>query len=378
MINILYTLIFSFFIYFNLNTSITQNNNSKISLKENLIIKSNDIGLINGIQIDSKGQIYISDGMSQCIHLYSSDGKFLRKIGRKGKGPGEYQYIWGIQITKGDTLVVYDGVQYRLTLYAPGKFDSPIKTITLPSLENKPNIPGTIGNSYSGYSGLWIPFNSSNIYLIVYNQNYSINNVTQKHYSELYKLDNKGKFIQENPLIKIEGAERLVITSGGKFMVLDMPIAKNPVIRINKDGIIYYATTDKFNITAVDLNGKKKNEINYKVDRIFITDKLWQSELNKTENLTLKDVKNSKTKVPEYLPVFDDFTIDDNNNLWVAVNQKDYKSYKYYIFNEQGKLLNTIAIPNKTVIKEIKKGFAYGIRTDNWGIQSIVRYKIVK
>ena len=376
MFSAFYKLYFLYLIFFNAEITFTQQNNLKIILKEDFVINSDDIGKINEIQIDSKGQIYISDGINTCIHLFSSKGKFLRKIGKKGEGPGEYQYIWGIQITKGDSLIVYDGVQYRITIYAPGKFDNPIKTVKLPIIENKPEIPGVIGNSYSGSSGLRVPLNSNGVFFIIYNTPYSQNDEKQKHYSKLYKVDNKGKLVKKEPVIKIPDVERFKISSGSGFMVSTMPFGRIPVIKFSNDGIIYYAETDDFKITSVDMNGKKKNEITYKIDRNFITDKLWQSELKKYSHLTLKDVKKSKMPLPEYLPIFEDFTVDDHNNIWVAVNEKEYKSYKYYVFNNQGKLNNTVSIPNKTVVKIINKNFAYGIRTDDWGIQSIVRYKI--
>lgn len=376
MINTIYKLFLSLLIFFIVEAIFPQQNNSKISLKEDLVINSDDIGKVNDIQIDSQGQIYVSDGINQCIHLFSPKGKFLRKIGRKGKAPGEFHYIWGIQITKGDTLIVYDGVQYRITIYAPEKFDNPIKTVKLPIIEKKPEIPGVIGNSFSGLSGLWVPLNNNGVFFIIYTTPNSQNDEKQKHYARLYKVDRQGKLIKKEPVIKIPDVERLKISSGSGFMVTTMPFGRIPVIKFSNDGIIYYAETDDFKITSVDMNGKKKNEINYKIDRNFITDKLWQSELKKYSHLTLEDLKRSKTPLPEYFPIFVDFTIDEKGNIWVAVNQKDYKSFKYYVFNRQGKLIDTVLVPNKTVIKIINKNFAYGIRTDDWGIQSVVRYKV--
>ncbi|MFA3782619.1 6-bladed beta-propeller [Melioribacteraceae bacterium 4301-Me] len=373
-----YKLFFICLIFFNSDACFNSGNNSEIILKEDLIINSSDIGKVNEIQIDGTGQIYISDGINQCIHLYSSKGKFIRKIGRKGEAPGEFQYIWGIKITRGDTLVVYDGILYRITIYAPGKFDSPIKTIRIPAIENEPDRPGVIGNLYSGISGLWLPQNNSKEFLIIYNVPYSLNDLTQKqkHYSKLYLIDNKGRLIKKKPILTLQDVERLQISSGSGFMVSDMPFGRKPVICLNKNGIIYYAETNDLKITAIDLYGKKKNEISYKIDKIFIRDKLWQDELEENYNLTLKDIRKSKMPLPEYLPVFDDFTIDDDNNIWVAVNEKDYRSYKYYVFDNQGKLISIVPILNKTVIKVVNKSFAYGINTDNRGIQSVIRYKV--
>ncbi|GIK22460.1 MAG: hypothetical protein BroJett005_18740 [Ignavibacteriota bacterium] len=278
MISIFYKIYFLYLIFFNAEIIFTQQNNFKISLKEDLVINSEYIGIVNDIQIDSKGQIFICGGINTCIHLFSPKGKILRKIGKKGEAPGEYRYIWGIQITKGDSLIVYDGVQYRITIYASGKFDNPIKTIKLPAIEDKPERPGVIGNTYSGSTGLWVPINSNRIFFIIYNSPYSQNDEKQKHNSKLYKIDNRGKLIKKEPVIEIPDVERLKISSGGSFMVTTMPFGRIPVIKFSYDGIIYYAETDDFKITGIDLNGKKKNEISYKLDRNFITDKLWQNE----------------------------------------------------------------------------------------------------
>ena len=376
MISIFYRLFLLFLTFFCSGVVFPQNVKTNILLKEELVINDDAIGKINGIQTDSKNQVYVSDGINQCIHLFSSNGKYLRKIGRQGKAPGEYQYIWGIQITNGDTLVVYDGVQYRLTIYSPGKFNSPLKTLKLPTLDNQTDRPGVIGNSYSGMSGLWLPQNNCRLFLIIYNSPYSSNDLKQKHYSKLYLVDYKGKFTKKEPVLKIQDVERLRISSGGNFMVSEMPFGRRPVISLSKEGNIYYAETDNFNIKSVNLDGKRKSELNYKTDKIFITDKLWESELNNYSSLTHKDLSKSGTAIPEYLPFIENITNDQNGNLWVASNQADYKSYKYYIFNKQGKLLNTIQVPDKTVIRIIDKYYAYGIRTDEWGLQSVVKYKI--
>lgn len=362
-------------------TCMSEQSNLKISLKKDLVINSDNIGNINEVQVDGKGQIFINDGLNQCIHLYSSKGNFIRKIGRRGEAPGEYQYIWGIKITKGDSLVVYDGILYRLTIYAPGNFDSPVKIIKIPHAGNKAECPGVVGNVYCGSSGLWLPKNNCKEFLIIYSTPYSSNDITQKqkYYSYLYRISGKGELLQKKPVLTIEDVERLVVTSGkGRFMVSSMPFGRIPVIRLNMYGIIYYAETNNFSITAIDLEGKKKNEIRYKTDRNFITNKLWQNELKNYAGLGLKDIEKSKMPVPKHLPIFDDFTIDDEDNIWVAVNEKNYRSYKYHVFNKKGKLISMIPIHDKTVIKIINKGFAYGIKTDDLGIQSIVKYKVEK
>jgi hypothetical protein len=51
------------------------------------------------------------------IFLYDAQGRILRTIGRRGEGPGEFQYLRHIDVGVGDTIYVVDGAR-RLVVYA--------------------------------------------------------------------------------------------------------------------------------------------------------------------------------------------------------------------------------------------------------------------
>ena len=74
------------------------------------------------LEIGSEGEIYVLQWGEQTIHVFDRAGKFLRVIGRRGEGPGEFfslaQLGW-----KGDTLWVQDPLANRVSLFHPsGKF----------------------------------------------------------------------------------------------------------------------------------------------------------------------------------------------------------------------------------------------------------------
>ena len=53
------------------------------------------------------------------IKFFSSDGEWIRTLGRKGSGPGEYQLAYFVRVLPGDSLGVYDFLQNRFTVYSP-------------------------------------------------------------------------------------------------------------------------------------------------------------------------------------------------------------------------------------------------------------------
>lgn len=76
------------------------------------------------------GSIWVADGKFPfgpfMVRQFDASGKFLRNIGRKGDGPGEWQYPFALaQMPDGRVILRDDQAGKPLTLYKPdGKFDT--------------------------------------------------------------------------------------------------------------------------------------------------------------------------------------------------------------------------------------------------------------
>lgn len=64
------------------------------------------------------GSIFVLDDQGPRLRLYSSDGTYLRDVGRIGEGPGEYQQIVGIGMTPADELAVFDVALARISFFS--------------------------------------------------------------------------------------------------------------------------------------------------------------------------------------------------------------------------------------------------------------------
>ena len=56
-----------------------------------------ELGWVSGVAVDAARHIYVADPASTRIRVYSADGTFIRDIGRKGQGPGEFSALHGEQ-----------------------------------------------------------------------------------------------------------------------------------------------------------------------------------------------------------------------------------------------------------------------------------------
>ncbi len=71
----------------------------------------------------SDGRIVVADFGSGELRFFGADGRFLRSVGRKGEGPREFREFNRVVLLPGDTLVVYDRANLRITRVGPeGEF----------------------------------------------------------------------------------------------------------------------------------------------------------------------------------------------------------------------------------------------------------------
>lgn len=74
------------------------------------------LGRIEDIGVDDQGRIFAADVMGAHVLVYDPAGRFIRRIGRSGRGPGEFREPMRLLLRE-DTLLVWDPVAWRITRF---------------------------------------------------------------------------------------------------------------------------------------------------------------------------------------------------------------------------------------------------------------------
>ena len=85
---------------------------SEINLEEH---ESDYIGIIHKIIVE-ENRIFLLDKSRKQVLVFSLDGKFARAIGRSGEGPGEFRYLYTMDV-KGNLIACFDQGNLRITLF---------------------------------------------------------------------------------------------------------------------------------------------------------------------------------------------------------------------------------------------------------------------
>lgn len=73
-------------------------------------------GRIGTVIGTANGGLLVHDDQAPAVRLFDAQGAFVRTLGGKGGGPGEYEHINGITRLPDDRLVLWDAAGNRLNL----------------------------------------------------------------------------------------------------------------------------------------------------------------------------------------------------------------------------------------------------------------------
>jgi hypothetical protein len=77
------------------------------------------IGAIDDIAIAANGTFYVLDRSVPAVRVYDAAGKFVKNVGGRGSGPGEYRAAAAVAIAKNGNLVLWDPGNARVNVYTP-------------------------------------------------------------------------------------------------------------------------------------------------------------------------------------------------------------------------------------------------------------------
>ena len=61
-----------------------------------------------GIAVNKKGEMVVTDNRVHCVYVFDKDGNCVRKIGSRGKNPGEFQYPDGVSYLNDNEVLIAD------------------------------------------------------------------------------------------------------------------------------------------------------------------------------------------------------------------------------------------------------------------------------
>jgi len=334
-----------------------------LELEEDLVIgggeefdENYNFRRISSMEVDDEGNILVLDYSDCRIQKYDKEGKYLRTIGRKGEGPGEFQRPFR-------SYLAPDGKLYVNELRKLHVFN-----------ENQEYIRSIILES---------PLRSFGVTKEGNIMGYTSTRSEEEMTIDIALIDPEGKRTKTIANYPDQGVmiQRGNITIGttppyspGLFFC---PVDENSGI---------YGFSAEYKLFQTDASGEvihriekeERRQPTSKDEESEYIKKLWDRQREVGGKISEGDIRKLHT-FAEYKPYFTNIIMDDEGNLFLpkpksVLHPEDFTYYDF--FNKQGYYFYKIKISDITP-RVIKKGYIYTYGSDpDTGYYEIERYKI--
>jgi len=339
----------------------------KFELEEDLSIGNEDdenylFYGVGDIQVDKDGNIYVLDSRNHRLQVFDKNGNYLRTIGKKGQGPGEFNVPTHLQLDdETGNIFVTDRSRTIVIFEKEGKY-----------IDKDIHLAEYLDDFYLDSDRcIWGKFSLPGMDI----------------YRFIKKVTHTGKV--EKTFIEIPyNMNRIIISrtrkgntgfTGGYFF--DHGYEDDLFISKIDNHTFIYGHSKKYELVAVDKSG----------NTLFIIRKDESAkEITKNEKDRIKNrikgnirkqghfVPEISIKFPDYMPYFFSITSDNKGRIYIRKNPVSRESninHEYDVFNKEGLYLYKTNLNYYPEV--IKNGYIYTrIVSEETGGEQIKRYKI--
>ncbi|MEZ4422137.1 MAG: 6-bladed beta-propeller [Gemmatimonadota bacterium] len=323
----------------------------------------------------SDGRVVVGDQGTRQLKLFSPDGRFLQSVGRDGEGPGEFRSVFGLWVTAGDTLVVWDIALARLT-----RFDAAGRHIASRALPGDPTPPVLLGLLPDGSPVGTFP--AEDAFESAMTRPPGTRIQTQ---DALARFDGAGR---APSTIASRPGDVLEVTRFEGAPAIGSPrFSPQPTWALH-DARIFYTPAASFEVQMLDGNGAlqwitRRPEGDLRItDEMIAAYKAWAIRLEEANPDRFRGTRARMEDAvfPERKPSVGTLLVDARGNVWARPVDMPFDSLAdWSVFSPEGRWITDVTVPGMPwTILEIGDAHLLARTTDALDVPYIVRVPLRK
>ena len=319
----------------------------------------------------SDGRIVVANGGSSELLFFGPDGKWVKSVGRRGGGPGEFQDLGWLDVGFGDTLWTYDWGLRRLSVFtAEGVFVRPVALLSGGEVSS----PRPLGMLRDGR-------------LIALSQNavtLESRPGAGRDTVPIFALD----FLRgvADSLGRFPDHEYMIHTGKGSVSAGNLPFGKDLHVLV-QGSRVYVGTSDGPELLVLGTDGRVERVMRWTAAPVPVTPAdieayteaisqefgPGQEERRERHLLRLKE-----TPFPKWKPAYADLLAGPEGSIWVRGYTEPDRSAPtdFEVFDSTGRWLGGVRMPSGFDPARITAGAVIGIWRDENDIPHIRVYRL--
>lgn len=324
---------------------------------------------ITGVHRTGDGGIVVANAGTSEIRFYDAEGRFLRAVGRRGEGPGEYRSIGRLDVVR-DSLFVSDYGNVRISvLTLDGAFVRSVNMLALGL-----TIPRTVGLFSDGSILLWVDAVEDLEFKAGVNHAF-----TRYHLIDPTgaSVDSVGRFYS--------GEHYVEFRDGGGYSSWGMPFGRWASAVTHED-TFYYTDGASISVTQYSSRGVPFRILRHPTDPSPVTgddaDRVIEGYLSQFDENVQRRLRRaySKMPLPAAMPAVSALLVGSEGDLWVRQYRSgfEYSAWCWWIFSPTGRLLGSMCLPDGFTPHQIGSDFVLGVSVDDLGTERVLLYGLVR
>jgi hypothetical protein len=372
----------------------------RLTLKRDLVIGAVEAAPelefqnIGAIAVHNDGTLYIADGGSRTIRVFDRNGKFIRKWGRRGNGPGEFSFVSAL-LLHGDTVFTIDRQLQRVTTFT--REGAVLATWrTGPRNLNQANPLAPVP------TGWWIHASTTPPELLKDPKAGEVRQLTAR-FGISPKLDIGPDSLRT--IVSYESQRWIGYLAEGRMAQANPLFEPVPDNAADHRGLLYVSRGSPYRIDVYDVTGKLVRSLARRHDPVPVTSVMINryrtmagryydtiSAANMIQPQFRKEARaqsvgRADLPTPATIPPLGDLFVSAGGVVWVLrIDQYAQPVDTYFdrssrqprnwdVFDEGGAFIGTAQTPAKFTLRAVTEREIVGVERDELDVQYVVRYR---
>lgn len=293
------------------------------------------------------GTIVIADQYAARLHFFSSDGTFIRSVGERGQGPGEFSDIRWIGNCASDSLYVWDYVARNVLVFdESGTFRRAFRP---------QGSPHEMACSRGGtFAVLGLPY-----------KHIGPTEKEGRALSPVWAMDHSGAILDTIPPVPF--AE-------------NRPLGKLTRVTIS-DKVLFVGTADSASVDVFDLAGTHLRSVPAGIGGRAPDQANFDAAMENLLSVApIREIRDRfrdmyrQIPLPDDMPPYFDLRTDPLGVLWVVVSGPGDSTTRLDAVSTAGNRLGTLNLPGRVQVFEIGADYVLGALLDANDVQDLVLY----
>jgi hypothetical protein len=323
----------------------------------------------------SDGSIALANAGSGQIRFYDPSGVFLRSVGRKGEGPGEFEQAQIAGLLDGDTVVVVDSNLRRISLIPPsggvvdvGRLAEDLGGNVFP----RGMFDG--GGVVVGGGFYWSSSGEGQL-----SDGYTRRPTVYRSASRDGSLATDfGEFPGSEFFMQVRSS------GGGMSMMARLiPFGKYAMAAVGPDRF-HFGSGDSYEIRSYAEDGRLARIVRWDrppvpVAEAHVNARIEEAVAEASDPNEAREVRQTYAElpVPDFFPAFAGLEADRFGNLWV----EDYRMpgdhrTTFHVFDADGRLVGRVDLPEEMELLDLGEDYLLALFRDDLEVEYVRQYRL--